>query len=58
MTIRSEYRYIVKSESPASFYVIDSFGQSIVKILPDLEEAEEWRDYYNDLDSQDMWRTA
>lgn len=58
MTIRSEYRYIVESLSPTSFYVVDSFGQSIVKVLVDQEEAEEWRDYYNDLDNQEMWRSV
>jgi ethanolamine utilization cobalamin adenosyltransferase len=56
MTTLSEFRYVIKSQDQITFYVIDSFGQSIVKILNDLETAEDWRDYYNDLDKQDMWR--
>ena len=58
MTTPSEFRYIVESMNQTTFYVVDSFGQSIVKILDDLETAEDWRDYYNDLDTQDMWRSA
>ena len=58
MTIPSEFRYIVETQNQTTFYVVDSFGQSIVKILEDLETAEDWRDYYNDLDTQDMWRSA
>lgn len=58
MTTPSEFRYIVETQNQITFYVVDSFGQSIVKILEDLETAEDWRDYYNDLDTQDMWRSA
>ena len=58
MTTPSEFRYTVETQNQTTFYVVDSFGRSIVKILEDLETAEDWRDYYNDLDTQDMWRSA
>lgn len=58
MTTPSEFRYIVESMNQTTFYVVDSFGQSIMKVLEDYETAEDWRDYYNDLDNQDMWRSA
>lgn len=47
-------RYIIESVSPNIFCVVDSFTRTIMKILSDVETAEEWVDYYNDMVNHDF----